>query len=254
MLPSRLLGPRILRVPFVTVLVISAALGASTAWAQGQPSGRVAAPRLSKAERARRIQKRDQIRAEKFKLANAGKLDEAVTATMQELAVTRSVLGGLHEDLVDSLKFLARLQEMRGDWEAARKALTDVLTIRQRQPDQKDGEIADVRRALADLDRRVMLSPAQRQRLQEADRLNGLQHALSKLGKYAEGIEPCRKAMEIRGGLLGENHPDYALSLNNLAGLYLRLGEYAKAEPLYHQALEIWKRRWARTTPTMPTA
>ena len=32
------------------------------------------------------------------------------------------------------------------------------------------------------------------------------------------------------------------------------MGDYAKAEPLYRQALEIRKRRWARTTPTMPPA
>ncbi len=56
MIPSRLLGTRILRVPFATVLVISAVLGASTAWAQGQPPGPVPAPKLSEAERARQLQ------------------------------------------------------------------------------------------------------------------------------------------------------------------------------------------------------
>lgn len=37
----------------------------------------------------------------------------------------------------------------------------------------------------------------------------------------------------------GERHPDYATSLNNLAGLYDSMGDAAKAEPLYLQALEI---------------
>ena len=41
---------------------------------------------------------------------------------------------------------------------------------------------------------------------------------------------------------LGENHPDYATSLNNLAVLYQARGDYAKAEPLHRQALEIRKR------------
>ena len=144
-----------------------------------------------------------------IKLAQAGKLDEAVALSVKELAVTREVRGELHEDVVDSLQLLARLQEAREDWAAARKALTEVLAIRERQPDQKDWRIADARRALADLDRRAALDPAQRQRLQEADRLNRLQDALHSQGKYAEGIDPCRKAMEIRGELLGENHPDY---------------------------------------------
>ncbi len=148
------------------------------------------------------------IRAEVNKLVQAGKLDEAATAAVKELAVTRDVLGELHEDVVGSLQVLAWLQEEREDWAAARKALTEVLAIRQRQPDQKDWRIADARRALADLDRRAALNPAQRQRLKEADRLSRLQDRAFQQGKYAEGIDPCRKAMEIRGELLGENHPE----------------------------------------------
>ena len=40
---------------------------------------------------------------------------------------------------------------------------------------------------------------------------------------------------------LGENHPDYASSLNNLALLYHSQGKYQKAEPLFIQALEVRK-------------
>ena len=38
---------------------------------------------------------------------------------------------------------------------------------------------------------------------------------------------------------LGENHPDVATSLNNLAGLYYAQGKYAEAEPLYQRAIAI---------------
>ena len=41
--------------------------------------------------------------------------------------------------------------------------------------------------------------------------------------------------MEIRRVALGEQHPDYAASLNNLAVLYLAMGRHAEAEPLYLQ-------------------
>jgi CHAT domain-containing protein len=48
------------------------------------------------------------------------------------------------------------------------------------------------------------------------------------------------EAMAIRiKKLRGENHPAYATSLNNLAVQYRKMGEYAKAEPLYLQAREI---------------
>ncbi len=45
--------------------------------------------------------------------------------------------------------------------------------------------------------------------------------------------------MELRKRLLGEEHPDVASSLNNLAGLYKSQGKYTEAEPLYQQALEL---------------
>ncbi len=39
--------------------------------------------------------------------------------------------------------------------------------------------------------------------------------------------------------MLGQEHPDTATSLNNLAELYKAMGDYAKAEPLYRRALAI---------------
>jgi tetratricopeptide (TPR) repeat protein len=43
----------------------------------------------------------------------------------------------------------------------------------------------------------------------------------------------------LRKRLLGDNHPDVASSLNNLAYLYESQGRYTEAEPLYLQALAI---------------
>ncbi|MEH2152210.1 CHAT domain-containing protein, partial [Nostoc sp.] len=48
--------------------------------------------------------------------------------------------------------------------------------------------------------------------------------------------------LEMRKRLLGEEHPDVAQSLNQLATLYNRQGRYADAEPLSRQALEMRKR------------
>jgi tetratricopeptide (TPR) repeat protein len=51
------------------------------------------------------------------------------------------------------------------------------------------------------------------------------------------------QALELRKRLLGEDHPDVATSLNNLALLYESQGRYDQAEPLYLQALNICERR-----------
>jgi len=57
-------------------------------------------------------------------------------------------------------------------------------------------------------------------------------------GDYA-GAEPlCRRALEASERVLGPEHPDTLVSVNNLAGLLLRKGDYAGAEPLYRRALE----------------
>ena len=242
MIPSRLFEPRILRVPLATALVISAVLGAGTAWAQGQPRGPAHTPKLSEVERARRLAERDRYKQEANRQAQAGNLEETLNALGKELAIERDVLGEFHQDVVDSLNLLARFQEAGEDWAAARNSLTEVIRIRQSQPDRKDWRIADARRALADLNRREALNAVQQQRLEEADQQSLLAAEFYVQGKYAEGIGPGRKAMEIRGELLGQDHPDYAFSLNNLALLYRAKGDYVRAEPMLRQALALRKK------------
>jgi hypothetical protein len=61
------------------------------------------------------------------------------------------------------------------------------------------------------------------------------------LGNYAAAEPLYRQALEVRRTALGEAHPDFAQSLNNLAELYRATGNYAAAEPLYRQALEVWR-------------
>jgi len=46
------------------------------------------------------------------------------------------------------------------------------------------------------------------------------------------------QALEIIQQLLGEQHPDVATILNNLALLYQSQGKHKQAEPLFLQALE----------------
>jgi tetratricopeptide (TPR) repeat protein len=224
MIHVRLDPIRIPILPIVTGLVISAGLGSAAAWSQNPPPGPAPASKLSEVEKARRLAEGDRYAREAIRLAQAGKIAEAIAAFEKNLAIEREVLGELHEDVVGALQFLAQVHEALADWAAARKALTEVLAIRERQPDRKDWRIGDARRALTDLDRRAAMTPDQR-RLQEADRLNQLSVALYRQGKYAEGIGPCRKAMEILGELLGQDHPDYAASLNNLAELYRAMGD-----------------------------
>ena len=71
------------------------------------------------------------------------------------------------------------------------------------------------------------------QSLEEAARLNKQVVQLYRQGRYQEAIAPAKRALVIKEKALGPDHPDVALGLNNLAGLYDDLGDYAGAEPLF---------------------
>jgi len=59
------------------------------------------------------------------------------------------------------------------------------------------------------------------------------------LGRFAEAEALYQQALEIDRATIGEAHPDYAIDLNNLAGVLSDQGKFAEAEPLYQQAIAI---------------
>ncbi len=61
------------------------------------------------------------------------------------------------------------------------------------------------------------------------------------MGNYSAALPLYEKSLQIRKEAVGENHLDYASSLNNLATLYLKMGKYSEALPLYKEALKIRK-------------
>lgn len=64
----------------------------------------------------------------------------------------------------------------------------------------------------------------------------------SKLGDYPAAQSQLERALEIRRRILGEEHPDTLVSMNNLAGLFRDQREYARAEPLLETTLEVNRR------------
>ena len=64
-------------------------------------------PGLSKAERTARLEEAGGYKQESLKLANSGKLEEAVVATRKRLAIEREVLGEAPWQVVSVLGFCA---------------------------------------------------------------------------------------------------------------------------------------------------
>ena len=53
---------------------------------------------------------------------------------------------------------------------------------------------------------------------------------------------------------LGNDHPDVATSLNNLALLFYSQGKYKKAEPLYQQVLALRQKLLGNDHPHIATS
>ena len=67
----------------------------------------------------------------------------------------------------------------------------------------------------------------------EWDVLNQEATDLYRQGKYDRAVVVAQKALEVAEQNVGRDHPDVALSLNNLAELYRTQGDYAKATQLH---------------------
>ena len=59
-----------------------------------------------------------------------------------------------------------------------------------------------------------------------------------------------RKALELRVKLLGQGHPDMAISYNNLANNLMEQGKYAEAEQGFRKALDIARNVLGEEHPT----
>jgi serine/threonine protein kinase/tetratricopeptide (TPR) repeat protein len=62
------------------------------------------------------------------------------------------------------------------------------------------------------------------------------------LGKYKAAEPHLERALELRRGQFGGEHPDTLTSMNNLGELYYRQGRYNETKPLWVKALEIRRR------------
>ncbi len=75
--------------------------------------------------------------------------------------------------------------------------------------------------------------------LAEAEQLDRQISQLNIQGRQSEAIALAQRALTIYEQVLGQEHPDVAISLDTLADLYLSQKNYSQAEPLYQRALAI---------------
>jgi serine/threonine-protein kinase len=69
------------------------------------------------------------------------------------------------------------------------------------------------------------------------------------LGLFEEALPLFYKSLKLRNSMYNKNHPDIALSLNNIGYLYCEMGEYLLADSLLNKALAINKRHLSHYDP-----
>ena len=78
--------------------------------------------------------------------------------------------------------------------------------------------------------------------------------AHSALGNHKKALGYGEKASIVFKSLYGENHPNYATSLNNLSGLYFKLGDTNNAIEVTTKAMNIYKQVLGENHPYYATA
>ncbi|WP_052418737.1 CHAT domain-containing tetratricopeptide repeat protein [Methanolacinia paynteri] len=73
-------------------------------------------------------------------------------------------------------------------------------------------------------------------------------------GQYNKAVEIAIQVVKLSGECYGKDHPYYATSLNNLAGLYYSMGNYFAAEPLFRQEIEITRKTLGEEHPDYATS
>lgn len=179
---------------------------------------------------------------EALRLWDAGKQAEAIAAWEMKLAIERKVLGDVSETVARSLDQLAEWDEFHEDLAAARKARQEVLVIEIILHGAKHWRVTDATLALEDTERLAQLDDDQRRQLREALLLTRYSIRQQSNSVFKSTLGSDQRAGEIRRQILGENHRDYATSLNQLALAYRVLGEYPKAQDLLEQACKLRKR------------
>ena len=173
--------------------------------------------------------------------------EQALSDFSEKLAEASQALEKFKGDLPADRLAEARQALGKGDTAAAEALFTEALAQGKAQAATGNEKAADAAFHLGDLAyQRIDYARAYDYYLEAAklqpdnpEYLNAAGRIAHDLGRYPEAHTFYEKALAIREKSLGPEHPDVALSLNNLALLYDTEGQYPKAEPLYQRALAI---------------
>jgi CHAT domain-containing protein len=110
--------------------------------------------------------------------------------------------------------------------------------------------VADARLALDYFELLARLDAEQRRQLAEAEESERQAIRLYHEGRRADALAPALKTAQLRQQVLGAEHPQSAVAMNNLALVCQALGDYAQAERLFQRALAVNRKLLGGKHPT----
>ncbi len=197
--------------------------------------------------------RRDELVAQSDDAKDRGMFLQAIELRDQVFAIETDVFGEVHEELLNTLDAQAKIAQYADRCDLAIEIRHRALRIGDKIYNGEDYQHSDLKRNLADSIHFAKLPLEQRKKLVKAAQLNTQVFRLFQQGKFREAIAFAEEAVEIRRELLGNQHPDYAMSLYNLAAQYSSIGQFKKAELLYLEAKEIREKVLGKKHPDYPS-
>jgi CHAT domain-containing protein/tetratricopeptide (TPR) repeat protein len=230
------------------VMLAAAMLGATAAtWAAAPP-----AP-WTKEQKAK-LAERDRLEKWAKGLIEAEKYDDFLAAARRITELEREVLGDADPKVIGTYGRLATLQEGLGRLSDAVQTRRELLRLQVKRLGKDHWETTDARIALEDAQRLGKMTAQHRAKLRQAAAWNAQVVRLYRQGKTNEALALAIKVRDIREEVVGNKHPDYATSLNNLAWLYKGMGENARALPLFSEALQVREKVLGKKHPSYSTS
>ena len=186
---------------------------------------------------------------ESFALEKAGKVAEAILALEKSLANQRTLRGDVHDHIVLSLDRLARLHETLENFDAAKKARLEGLSLATKLHGEKSWQVTNARLDLKYVESLGRLDKKGLAELKEADAWLAKANAHAKADRYQDGAECCEKSLAIRVRILGDANRQLVFLASGAGFLWQQAKQFDKASARYEQAIAIQRKAVGENHP-----
>jgi CHAT domain-containing protein/tetratricopeptide (TPR) repeat protein len=183
-----------------------------------------------------------------------GKLSEAIVAAERVLEIERDMFGEVHAEVAETLGWLAQLHEGREDFTAAQSLRQEALDLAVQLYGPRHWKVTNARHQKEWTEILLRLDPGQLARLKESCIKDAQAAGLLRQGRFSSAIRLYEEVVRVRGELIGEKHPSYAIPLNDLAVAYTENHDLSSAEKLFPRCLNVHEQVFGVAHPAYATA